>query len=45
MAPYRGRSASTAIVKPKVHAEVRRFLVKPFRKKLVANDANYALAA
>jgi twitching motility protein PilU len=38
-------TASTAIVKPKVHAEVRRYLVKLFRKKLVANDANYALAA
>lgn len=37
--------ASTAVVKPKGHAEVQRSSINSVANKLVANDANYALAA
>jgi len=37
--------ASTAVVKPEGHAEVRWTSINTVANKLVANDANYALAA
>ena len=40
----RGRSVSTQVAKPSVHAELR-FALKTGRNAIIANDSNYALAA